>query len=137
MPISIVKKLVDRLVTLPSANNEMFEKPEDERRAVRSELGRALERNCRSDEAAMAVVDSLMEGKFRPTPGDIRAESERLHGRKDSLPTGCANCLGTDFVIVERNGATGVKRCQCARGRQLAEKDKIRKQEEGATNGKP
>ena len=47
---------------------------------------------------------------------------------KIAIPEGCRACLGTDFIIVERDGVSGVKRCQCKRGRILADKDRQRRQ---------
>jgi hypothetical protein len=43
---------------------------------------------------------------------------------RGELPSGCGRCLGTDFIIIEKNGYSGAKRCSCARGRGLAKMDK-------------
>lgn len=49
------------------------------------------------------------------------ANNTEIHGE---LPSGCGRCLGTDFIIVEKNGYTGAKRCSCPRGRELAKLDR-------------
>lgn len=43
---------------------------------------------------------------------------------RGELPSGCGRCLGTDFIIIEKNGYSGAKRCSCARGRELAKMDR-------------
>jgi hypothetical protein len=49
------------------------------------------------------------------------AEKTEIRGE---LPDGCGRCLGTDFIIIEKNGYSGAKRCSCPRGRELAKMDK-------------
>jgi len=126
-----VKKLVDRLVTLPSGQGGMFETVEDERKAVRTELGKALERYARSDADATTIVDRLMEGKFRPTPGEMKAVADALPAQRQAarLPEPCETCQRSDFVEVERNGVSAAGRCACARGQRLAAADKLRAEE--------
>jgi hypothetical protein len=60
-------------------------------------------------------------------PSDLDALSrETVNGGSAILPAGCQACVGADFVIVEREGATAAKRCDCPRGRRLAALDAAR-----------
>jgi len=56
---------------------------------------------------------------------DIPELADRTANR-GTLPKGCSKCLGTDFIIVEHSGGTGVRRCECVRGRALAKLDQER-----------
>ncbi len=122
-----VKKLVTRLCQLPGQDNRMFD--EDMPQVIRDDLGAILERLAKSDEHATAIVDRLLvNAKFRPTPADVTEAWRGMEQSREVLPSGCAECVGADYVIVEVKGGTAAKRCSCARGRRLSEIDAARRE---------
>lgn len=56
-------------------------------------------------------------------PSDVPGLALRTSGR-EKLPEACEVCDGHDYILVVVNGNEGAARCQCARGRRLAELDK-------------
>jgi hypothetical protein len=59
-------------------------------------------------------------------PSDVASLAHET-SQSAALPAGCQACVGADFVIVECDGATAARRCDCPRGRRLAALDSARK----------
>jgi len=55
-------------------------------------------------------------------PSDVEALA-RETAERSVLPSTCEVCVSGDYVIVEIEGATYAKRCECQRGRILAARD--------------
>lgn len=130
-----VKKLVDRLCTLPSSNVVMFDSDAQAKIAIRAEMGRSIERYCGSDEHATRVVENLMVGRFRPTPGEIR-DASLATPANEPQPEYCSICEGQPWITVQKRAkdpsgvvymADGAERCRCARGQWLRGKDQENK----------
>lgn len=85
-----------------------------------------LERCSRSEEHCQRIIDSILHtNQFFPTVSDLVQASEYISG--ESTPQGCGRCAGANWVVVVRNGYDGAARCDCERGRYLANRDRERK----------
>ncbi len=69
-------------------------------------------------------------------PSDVPGLAQRTNER-EKLPAACAICDGYDYILVTVNGNEGAARCQCARGRRLAELDKITREAQPRTTEQP
>ena len=79
------------------------------------------------DDAHMArIVAHLRRGsQFFPTPFDIFEAARRTH-QEPTFPDGCEACKeGDGWAGFVPRGNSGYGRCECARGRALAEFDRI------------
>ncbi len=123
MPISkaYVKSLVNRLCSLPGqkGQSDMFDSPDEAKRIIRGEIGRAIEKFAQSDADADRIVESLMRGKFRPVPSEIeetaKATSSAEWPPKWKPMTGCplGRCDGSGWLTVEAGELSGATPCGC------------------------
>lgn len=112
----ILKRLIDRICTLPSQENNLVGAG-----AIRAELWRFLERADSADHATR-TVDALMEpqeGKapWRPTGLQVR---DMLNGTPTLPPPAmkpadpnCRACHGYGVVYVTRGGIDYAGDCEC------------------------
>ncbi len=146
MPISktYVKSLVNRLCSLPGqkGQSDMFDSPDEAKKVIRNELGRALEKYAGSDEHGDRIVEVLMQRTFRPVASDIAAAALDMPVLAPT-PTGCEICDGQPWITVQklvyeyphmhpdRRGkqymADGSERCQCTKGQWFRMKDRENK----------
>lgn len=105
------------------ANQDYF-KP-DER--ILEDLAKCLAYHADDTEHATAIITAWKSATRQMLhESNIPALADRTANR-GTLPRGCGACLGTDFVVIEKDGVSGVKRCACARGRALAKLDQERR----------
>lgn len=125
MPSKYSKKMFAHCVTEVArlASQEFFKNDD----LLLADLAKALA--FRADDEAHATK---MISAWKSSTKAMLHESELLEladatASRGELPAGCRKCLGTDFIIVEKDGVSGVKRCSCPRGRKLAMMDHERK----------
>lgn len=101
------------------SNQDYFKADEQ----ILEDLATCLARHCDDTEHATQMITTWKSSTRQMLhESDILALADQTAHRSD-LPRGCNACLGTDFIVIERDGISGVKRCACARGRALAKMD--------------
>lgn len=105
----------------------------------RQEIVDCLMRNCDDAEHAERAMTQLID-----TCKDPRNITAELAGAASStrkstqpLPGPCAECPEGDWIPCERNGYTGVRRCNCNRGVALIARDRAVWAEMESTRPKP
>jgi hypothetical protein len=81
-----------------------------------SELIDAMATAPNADAAAQFTTRWLGANESVPTPAEIRGEffaGAQLAEFKPVVEYRCAECSDTGFVIVERGGVSGARRCEC------------------------
>jgi hypothetical protein len=106
-------------------------KDEAEAEAWELECLSALMDNCDSEAHLREVVKRFIYTVRDPVNAiaDLVAIAREKAVQQESktCPAPCAHCPAGDWMIVEKNGVSGGRRCPCDRGRYLAERDKERR----------
>lgn len=115
----------------------------------KTELLDCLMRNCADAEHCAEVMTALLDTVEDPRSitASIATIASRTR-RPDQAPPGCEQCYAGDdvttgaaiwlpFVSVEIRGYSCARRCSCARGRWLAERDRDRELGQQQTEQRP
>jgi len=93
----ILRKLIDRLCTPPSADPTLF--GEGVGQAVREEFARALQR-CASEDHATRTVDRIIEcARWRPSAAELLDAITQTPVNREPTRAkgGCSQCAGSGF----------------------------------------
>ena len=126
MPENPSKKLIQHCIAQVGrlANQDFFKND----LAVIEDLAISLATHADSEEHATEMVS-----RWKSQTRQMLHESNMQHLAditldRGTIPRRCEGCIGTeDWIFVDVNGLSAVKRCTCARGRYLAKYDRDRR----------
>ncbi len=140
MTTKTIQKFVSELCTMPGSNAAEYEPDPGKRtmgQVVRDSIGRAIQQHCKTESIAEKVVERLIQGKFRPSVGEIARAAAEISNAETILPHGCEICMGQPWITVQKTVIDhytgqpqvreGAQRCDCAKGQWFRMKDRENK----------
>jgi hypothetical protein len=81
--------------------------------AALRELVKAMQTAPSEAAAEFITTELIRDARECPKPADLYRLIGLEKEKRDNISKNCPVCNGTGFIIVERNGLTGARDCEC------------------------